>query len=196
MEFLKRKEVIIIIILFILFLIFGGFFLFSYVNKEECICNDLSINKEKANEENDDKLINLEVKGEVKNPGVYSLKEDSIIKDEMVIFIYKKSVYKKANKVDTGCKSNGYDISKCVEKKESIIESGNKNITSNETKLININTASINELTTLSGIGKSKAEAIITYRQNTGLFKSIEDIMKVSGIGKSTYEKFKANITI
>ena len=66
MEFLKRKEVIIIIILFILFLIFGGFFLFSYVNKEECICNDLSINKEKANEENDDKLINLEVKGEVK----------------------------------------------------------------------------------------------------------------------------------
>ena len=43
---------------------------------------------------------------------------------------------------------------------------------------------------------KSKAEAIITYRQNNGLFKSIEDIMKVSGIGKSTYEKFKANITI
>ena len=231
MEFLKRKEVILIIILFmkerylvikkLLFLIFGGFFLFSYVNKEECICNDLSINKEKANEENDDKLINLEVKGEVKNPGVYSLKEDSIIKDvielcggftsnantnninlsmkvkdEMVIFIYKKSVYKKANKVDTGCKSNGYDISKCVEGKESIIESGDGNITSNETKLININTASINELTTLSGIGKSKAEAIITYRQNNGLFKSIEDIMKVSGIGKSTYEKFKANITI
>lgn len=221
MEFLKRKEVIIIIILFILFLTFGGFFLFSYVNKEECICNDLSINNEKINEEDNEKLINIEVKGEVKNPGVYSLKENSIIKDaielcggftsnantnninlsmkvkdEMVIFIYKKSVYKKVNKVDTGCKSNGYDISKCVEKKESIIESSNKNITSNETKLININTASINELTTLSGIGKSKAEAIITYRQNNGLFKSIEDIMKVSGIGKSTYEKFKANITI
>ena len=33
-----------------MFLIFGGFFLFSYVNKEECICNDLSINKEKVNE--------------------------------------------------------------------------------------------------------------------------------------------------
>ena len=112
----------------------------------------------------------------------------------MVKFINKKSVYKKVNKVDIGCKSN--DISKCVEGKESIIESSNKNITSNETKLININTASINELTTLSGIGKSKAEAIITYRQNNGLFKSIEDIMKVSGIGKSTYEKFKANITI
>ena len=57
LEFLKRKEVIIIIILFILFLIFGGFFLFLYVNKEECICNDLSINKEKTNEDNDDKLI-------------------------------------------------------------------------------------------------------------------------------------------
>lgn len=221
MKYLKRKEIIIIIVLFILFLVSVGFSLYLYMNKEECICNDLSINNEKINEEDNEKLINIEVKGEVKNPGVYSLKENSIIKDaielcggftsnantnninlsmkvkdEMVIFIYKKSVYKKVNKVDTGCKSNGYDISKCVEKKESIIESGNKNITSNETKLININTASINELTTLSGIGKSKAEAIITYRQNNGLFKSIEDIMKVSGIGKSTYEKFKANITI
>ena len=118
------------------------------------------------------------------------------VKDEMVIFVYKKSVVKKVNKVDTGCKSNNYDISKCVEVKESIIENSNENIKSNESKLININTASMNELTTLSGIGKSKAEAIIAYRQNNGLFKSIEDIMKVSGIGKSTYEKFKANITI
>lgn len=221
LKYLKRKEIIIIIVLFILFLVSVGFSLYLYMNKEECICNDLSITDEKVNEENNEKLINLEVKGEVKNPGVYSLKENSIIKDaielcggftsnantnninlsmkvkdEMVIFVYKKSVVKKVNKVDTGCKSNNYDISKCVEVKESIIESSNENIKSNESKLININTAGMNELTTLSGIGKSKAEAIITYRQNNGLFKSIEDIMKVSGIGKSTYEKFKANITI
>lgn len=221
LKYLKRKEIIIIIVLFILFLVFVGFSLYLYMNKEECICNDLSITDEKVNEENNEKLINLEVKGEVKNPGVYSLKENSIIKDaielcggftsnantnninlsmkvkdEMVIFVYKKSVVKKVNKVDTGCKSNNYDISKCVEVKESIIENSNENIKSNESKLININTAGMNELTTLSGIGKSKAEAIITYRQNNGLFKSIEDIMKVSGIGKSTYEKFKANITI
>lgn len=221
MKYLKRKEIIIIIVLFILFLVSVGFSLYLYMNKEECICNDLSINNEKKNEEDNEKLINIEVKGEVKNPGVYSLKENRIIKDaielcggftsnantnninlsmkvkdEMVIFVYKKSVVKKVNKVDTGCKSNNYDISKCVEVKESIIESSNENIKSNESKLININTASMNELTTLSGIGKSKAEAIIAYRQNNGLFKSIEDIMKVSGIGKSTYEKFKANITI
>lgn len=221
LKYLKRKEIIIIIVLFILFLVSVGFSLYLYMNKEECICNDLSINNEKKNEEDNEKLINIEVKGEVKNPGVYSLKENSIIKDaielcggftsnantnninlsmkvkdEMVIFVYKKSVVKKVNKVDIGCKSNNYDISKCVEVKESIIESSNENIKSNESKLININTAGMNELTTLSGIGKSKAEAIIAYRQNNGLFKSIEDIMKVSGIGKSTYEKFKANITI
>ena len=221
LKFLKRKEVIIIIALFILFLSFAGFSLYLYMNKEECICNDLSITDEKVNEENNEKLINLEVKGEVKNPGVYSLKENSIIKDaielcggftsnantnninlskkvkdEMVIFVYKKNIVKKVNKVDIGCKSNDYDISKCVEAKESIIESSNGNNGSNESKLININTASMNELTTLSGIGKSKAEAIIAYRQNNGLFKSIEDIMKVNGIGKSTYEKCKANITI
>ena len=81
LKFLKRKEVIIIIALFILFLSFAGFSLYLYMNKEECICNDLSITDEKVNEENNEKLINLEVKGEVKNPGVYSLKENSIIKD-------------------------------------------------------------------------------------------------------------------
>lgn len=63
-------------------------------------------------------------------------------------------------------------------------------------KLVNINTAGVKELSTLTGIGEAKAQKIIDYRKANGGFKSIDEIMKVKGIGKATYEKFKANITI
>lgn len=65
-----------------------------------------------------------------------------------------------------------------------------------ENKLININTATVEELQTLKGLGEKKALAIIEYRKNYGPFEIIEDIMKVSGIGKSTYEKIKEYIEV
>jgi len=61
---------------------------------------------------------------------------------------------------------------------------------------ININTASIEELQLLPGIGESKAESIVEYREANGLFASIEDIMEVSGIGQSTFDEFKELITV
>ena len=61
--------------------------------------------------------------------------------------------------------------------------------------LININTASADELKTLSGIGDVTAEKIIEYRSSTA-FKSKEDIMSVDGIGRKTYEKIKDDITV
>lgn len=61
--------------------------------------------------------------------------------------------------------------------------------------LININTASADELKTLSGIGDVTAEKIIEYRSSTA-FKSKEDIMSVDGIGNKTYEKIKDDITV
>jgi competence protein ComEA len=62
--------------------------------------------------------------------------------------------------------------------------------------LININTADINELTTLSGIGESRAKAIIDYREKNGAFNSIEDIKNVDGIKDGLFSKIKDNITI
>lgn len=59
---------------------------------------------------------------------------------------------------------------------------------------ININTASVELLDTLEGIGKSTANKIIEYREKNGPFKTIENIMDVSGIGQKTFEVFKDKI--
>ena len=61
---------------------------------------------------------------------------------------------------------------------------------------ININTASVKQLTKLEKIGKKYAERIIAYREKNGPFKSPEDITKVKGIGSKTYELNKDVITV
>ena len=61
---------------------------------------------------------------------------------------------------------------------------------------VNINTASLSELSTLPGIGESKADAIIAYRENVSEFSQAEDIMNVAGIKESSYEKIKDHIKV
>lgn len=61
---------------------------------------------------------------------------------------------------------------------------------------ININTASKEELMTLDGIGEKKAGWIIEYRELHGSFQTVQDIMKVSGIGKKTFESLKDYICV
>lgn len=130
------------------------------------------------------------------------------VKNEMVIYVYTKTEIKKFqeenNKVnllenDT-CKVPDYTICECVEDKKSIIEIGDSDKSNSEEvpskKLVNINTALNEELTTLTGIGESKAVAIIKYREENGKFAKIEDIMNVSGIGEKAFEKIKDFITV
>jgi len=61
---------------------------------------------------------------------------------------------------------------------------------------VNINTANADELATLAGVGKVKAEAIIAYRTANGNFKTVEDLSKVKGIGDKSVEKLKPEITV
>lgn len=63
-------------------------------------------------------------------------------------------------------------------------------------ELININTAAAEDLITLPGIGDVIAQRIIDYRNEHGNFETIEDIMNVSGIGASTYDKISSLITV
>lgn len=61
---------------------------------------------------------------------------------------------------------------------------------------VNINTANVDELSALAGIGKSKAEAIIKYRQEHGDFKKVEDLVEVKGIGEGILNKIKNDIKL
>ena len=162
----------------------------------------------------------VDIKGAVKNPGVYTTKcSDNVsdiirlaggltdnadtsvtnlakkITNEMVIIIYTKEEVKNSNIVDTVIKVvEGECVCPNIQNDGCINEEITDTI-SNGNKLININTASIDELKKIPGIGESKAKSIIEYRNNKGNFKTIQDIQNVTGIGSKLYEEIKAYIT-
>lgn len=65
-----------------------------------------------------------------------------------------------------------------------------------EKELININTASAEELQTLPGIGPSISKRIVAFREENGPYKRIEDLMKVKGIGEKSFQKIRHLITV
>lgn len=128
--------------------------------------------------------------------------------DEMVIIIYTKE---ELEKMLNGEEINYDNIITDKEilfpdiKNDAVIEeetnTSNNESTKEESKteeisIVNINTASIEELDSLPGIGSSKAQNIIDYRNINGKFGSIEEILNVNGIGTALYEQIKAYITV
>lgn len=126
--------------------------------------------------------------------------------DEMIIIIYSNNEVEKFKEIEKEiiyieyeciCPDNKNEA--CITEEDIVNTNGvKKEHTEEETnnKLVSINKGTLEELMTLSGIGKSKAQAIIDYRKENGEFKKIEDIMNVSGIGESAYSKIKDNIKL
>lgn len=178
--------------------------------------------KEVVSEENIIEKIKVDIKGAVKKPGVYELDVGSRvsdliklagglksnastkylnlskkIEDEMVIKIYTDTQIKNMKityNVVEECKCPTEDISSCAG--ASIIDKGDNSNSNNVSDKVSLNNASKEELMTLSGIGESKADAIIEYRNENNGFKTIEEIMNVSGIGESAYNKIKDYIRL
>lgn len=71
-----------------------------------------------------------------------------------------------------------------------------KSVQSEQSGLVNINTAAVSKLCELPGIGESKAQAIVAYREQNGAFGKAEDIMNVPGIKESAYNQLKDLITV
>ncbi len=142
----------------------------------------------------------VDVKGEVKKPGVYSVSESERVhkvielaggftdeaqegavnlaqkvQDEMVIYVPKKG--------EEGFEQVGLVASSMGEETD-------------RGPLVRVNVASLDELTSLQGIGPAKAQAIIDYREEHGPFQTVEDLLEVSGIGEKTLENIKDSIII
>lgn len=147
-------------------------------------------------------LVNM-AGGLTKNADTSYINLSKKLKDEMTIVVYsKEEIANMKDKesiivyMEKECECENITNDACIYKDSSDTNSNKNNTKPNEYNKVNINTASIEELTDLKGIGESKAEAIIKYREENGDFKSIEDIINVSGIGESAYSKIKENITI
>ena len=185
-----------------------------------------AVNKPGVYEVNNDMLINDAIKlaGGLKSTAYTdNINFSKKVTSEMVIYIFTKSDYKKLKNPSTStstsvlnasstktdrqdCNTTSYDIGNCTTNASSIVTPGETDTKfvdetpttaeSNIPKIVNINTATVSELTNLSGVGESKAQSIIAYRTEHGSFKTIEEITNVNGIGESIYEKIKANITV
>lgn len=131
------------------------------------------------------------------------------IKDQMVIIIYTKSEitnFKKKNQIlvvnsdcpTTECVCPDTINDACITTTTSTTTSTTttQQNTSTTSSKVSINRGTIDELQTLTGIGLTKAQAIIDYRTTNGNFTKLEDLLNVSGIGTSTYDKIKDYITL
>ncbi len=142
----------------------------------------------------DSKSFLVEIKGEIKYPGIYKFSEEIYLFEVIDVA---GGLLDDANKDDINMlmlinKDTSIYISKVETNSSYVID---KEIIDRAT-LININTASKEELLALPGIGEAKALSIISYRSSNGAFKTIEDIKNVSGIGDTIYEKIKELITV
>ena len=218
-----KKQILVGIITVIIISIIIFFIIMKTPEKEnEIIIEEPQItNKKKVKKEEKKELYKVDIKGEVNNPGIYTLTASSRIidvieaasgltenantsvinlskkiTDEMVIIIYSN---KQVNEFEKTKEIEKQVQEKCQQPNENALTndaciSQEKN--SSDNQKISINNATLEELMTLSGIGESKAKDIIEYRNANGPFQKIEDLMEIPGIGESIFAKIKENITL
>ncbi len=219
-----RKQIIIIVITILVMTALITTTIYFYEPKKEQKISSLKIKKttkESKKSQTEQEKFMVDIKGEVISPGIYELENNSRvidviklaggltenadttvinlskkIEDEMVIIIYSK--WQVENWKETK-EQEKYLQEQCISPKEGQTKNDacidNTEEITTTSSVININTATKEELMTLTGIGEAKAEAIISYREKTP-FTKIEDIKNVSGIGDSVYEDIKDYITV
>lgn len=217
---MKNKEKIIgsivILCISIIFIIAGYTMSGSKENIDAVDYKDIFVETDKTSEKKEaekviavstniveDNNIKVDIKGAIKDPGVYEIKEGSRIidliklaggatpeadlggtnlseklRDEDCVWIYKKG-----------------EVDKITSLQHSVSNTSTSS-PQGENVIININTAGKEELKTLTGIGDAKADAIIKYREISGGFKSVEELTKVDGIGEKTLSKFIDKVDI
>ena len=147
----------------------------------------------------------VDIKGEVLRPGVYEFSCESRIQE----------VIKKAGGFTEEADETKINLAQKITDQMQIIvpnvhskqeggvtvensgkgSSTNTSVSNSKQGTININTATLEELQTIKGIGKKKAEAILQYRKEHGVFRTKEDLLQVKGIGKKALEAIESQVT-
>lgn len=190
----------------------GGIYFFSQQGEDPADTEDIfsvtakeaemeqSVNESAAEPE----IIKVDVKGAVKSPGIFTAqagdrvidlisaagsfteKADTdkvnfaqIIEDQMVIYVPEIGEEDKGNLENIQVGMSGDAVTKGT--------SGG---------LVNLNTATQEDLQTLTGIGPSKANAILEYRETIGKFKEVDELKQVTGIGDKTFERLRDSISV
>ena len=153
-------------------------------------------------------VIYVDVTGAVKAPGVYTLPAGSRVFEAIALAGGAREDASLENLNQAGILQDGQQIRVYTEEEAAQMaqqgslpslpgaEAAAGQKESQEASKVNINTAGKEELMTLTGIGETRAEAILAYRQETGGFQVPEDLMQVEGIKEKTFEKLKDQITV
>ena len=219
-----RKQIIFVTLTLVLLSVVGGVIFYKLAfdssNKEyNIVLNTKKKTNDEKIEEEEDIYYQVDIKGEVNTPGIYTVKKDSRVidvirlagdltdnadtsvlnlskkvTDEMVIIIYSYdevanfALTKEKEKQEQEACLNYSEITNdaCIKDESEIVSDST----------ISLNTATIEELMTLPGIGEAKAKAIISYREEVGAFQNIEELKEVDGIGDTLFDQIKENITI
>lgn len=226
-----KKQIILCILGLVLLLVVASIFIyknFTAKDKEDeniVLNTKKDIKKDEEEEKTSDVYYQVDIKGEVINPGIYTVKEGSRVidvirlagdltevadtsvlnlskkvKDEMVIIVYSFDEVesftetKEQEEIEQeACKNqNGIENDACIEDSTNDTSSSSVVISGK----ISLNTATLDELMMLPGIGEAKAEAIIKYREEVGAFQNIEELKEVNGIGDAIFDDIKESITI
>ena len=206
----KIKEYKIIVICASLGLVLGGFFLLNPARqtpaKESNLQTEVAAISKDSTDEKEDKnqkeevveqdLITVDVKGAVKSPGIYDLPVGSRVNDAI----------QKAGGLTDNADSKSLNLAQKISdealvyvptKEEVANQESYSNATGNkESKKVNLNKASLEELKQVKGLGAKRAQDIIDHRESNGNFKSVDELKKVSGIGAKTIEKLKEYVTV
>lgn len=159
----------------------------------------------KKKEPSPEKLV-VDIKGAVKNPGVYGVTSDMRLIDAINLAggftgeadqSQMNLALRLTDQLMIYVPKNGEELTMEQSLKQPVKsgEKVNEEVASKGLK-VNLNTASVAELQTLAGVGLKKAEDIIRYREENGSFQQIEELTKVSGIGEKTYEALKEQLKV
>lgn len=190
----KVKDIILTyktnILIGILILLSIASIIFQNINDK----NKIEINGNEIQTNKFEDEIAVYITGEVKQPGVYYIESGLRLNDliEVCGGLTDKADLSDINLAEKLNDSDKIDIPSIIAEKD---EMNSISDIDNNNDLININTASKEELKTLNGIGDTLANNIIEYRNNCK-FDTIEDILNVNGIGESKYDGIKEYICV